>query len=131
MENILKRTYESLILELFTYEEESSSAKNILNYIYIKIKNENSNEKTETLLNSTNEGFKDILKICKNHLSSNNDLKRKLSLSLINKILLVVGNLKLNFEDIKDLINLSIEKMMNVVLAQSAVKMLLSKIKFY
>lgn len=115
MENALKRSFESLITEILSLEEESPERKNLLNFLYIKAKNEKGS-------------FTEILKICKNNLSSNNDIKRKSSLGLIHKILNVIQNLNLDFSDITDLINLSIEKMSNVVLAPIAVKIFLGKL---
>ena len=117
MENDLNRTIESLTKE-YCLEEKENLKTSLLNSILIKIKNNNN-----YLL--------DLLSTAREFFSSSNDLKRNTSLVLILRILERVGNLKLDFIQYKNLLDLSFNKLKDVVVAPTVVKIIYSKFNLF
>lgn len=117
MENELKRTIDSLAKEYYLEEKESQKTS-LLNIILIKIKNEN-------------QLFLEIITNNRQYISSSNDLIRQSSLFLILRILERITNLKMEFKFYKSLIDLSFNKMKDVVIAPIAVKIFYSKLNIF
>ncbi len=115
MENELKRTIESLAKE-YCLEEKENLKINLLNAILIKIKNDN-------------QSFTELIKNIREYYSSSKDLIRQSAMLLILRILERVANLKMDFIFFKNTIDLAFNKMKDVVISSSAVKIIYSKIK--
>jgi len=112
MEYDINRKIESLSKE-YCLEENEKNKTNLLNLILIKIKNDN-----QILL--------DLMKNIREFFSSSKDLIRQTSMLLIVRILERIANLKMDFQFYMSLIELGLNKMKDVVIALSAVKLIYS-----
>ena len=102
------------ILELaseYVSKDIDKNSVNELNLILLKIKN-NSSE------------FKNLIKSLENFLISSNDILRKNSVKIISLVIERVGNLKLEDDDLKRILEFGFSKMKDVVSALFAVRII-------